>query len=79
MGPTWDAPTRIDSEEKLPGKNLPMVVDQFTQVFGSNPVVHGLVGGLVIASLNLPGASLIFVWRNPSERAMDGGSDLPLA
>jgi len=49
-----------------------MVVDQFTQVFGSNPVVHGLVGRLVIASLNLLGASLIFVWRNPSERAMDG-------
>jgi len=49
-----------------------MVVDQFTQVLGSNPVVHGLVGGLVIASLNLLGASLIFVWRNPSERAMDG-------
>ena len=49
-----------------------MVVDQFTQVLGSNPVVHGLVGGLVIASLNLLGASLIFVWRSPSERAMDG-------
>jgi len=49
-----------------------MVVDQFTQVLGSNPVVHGLVGGFVIASLNLLGASLIFVWRNPSERAMDG-------
>jgi ZIP family zinc transporter len=49
-----------------------MVVDQFTQLFGSNPVVHGLVGGLVIASLNLLGASLVFVWQNPSERAMDG-------
>ncbi|WP_132059149.1 ZIP family metal transporter [Halorussus amylolyticus] len=48
------------------------VVEQFTQLFGSNPVVHGLVGGLVIASLNLFGASLVFVWRNPSERAMDG-------
>lgn len=49
-----------------------MVVDQFTQLFGSNPVVHGFVGGLVIASLNLFGASLVFVWQNPSERAMDG-------
>lgn len=49
-----------------------MVTDQFTQLFGSNPVVHGLVGGLVIASLNLLGAGLVFVWRDPSERAMDG-------
>ena len=49
-----------------------MIVDQFTQLFGSDPVVHGLVGGLVIATLNLFGAALVFVWRNPSERAMDG-------
>ena len=49
-----------------------MVVDPFIRVFGTDPVVHGLVGGLVIASLNLLGASLVFVWRNPSERAMDG-------
>jgi ZIP family zinc transporter len=49
-----------------------VVGEQFTQVFGSNPVVHGLVGGLFIALLNLLGASFIFVWRNPSERAMDG-------
>ncbi|SMO35316.1 ZIP family metal transporter [Halorubrum cibi] len=49
-----------------------MIVEQFSQTFGTNPVVHGLVGGLVIATLNLLGASLIFVWRNPSERAMDG-------
>jgi ZIP family zinc transporter len=49
-----------------------VVVDQFTQLFGSDPVVHGLVGGLVIATLNLLGAALVFVWRNPSERAMDG-------
>jgi ZIP family zinc transporter len=49
-----------------------MVADSFTALFGSDPVVHGLVGGLVIASLNLLGASLVFVWRDPSERAMDG-------
>jgi len=35
-------------------------------------VVQGLVGGIVIATLNLLGASLVFVWRNPSQRAMDG-------
>jgi ZIP family zinc transporter len=49
-----------------------MVAEGFVQWFGSDPVVHGLVGGVVIASLNLLGASLVFVWRNPSERAMDG-------
>ena len=49
-----------------------MIAEQFTQWFGTDPVVHGLVGGVVIASLNLLGASLVFVWRNPSERAMDG-------
>ena len=48
-----------------------MVADQFTALFGSNPVVHGLVGGVVIATLNLLGASLVLVWRDPSERAMD--------
>ncbi|MFC6838471.1 ZIP family metal transporter [Halomarina ordinaria] len=49
-----------------------VVGDQFVQVVGSNPVVQGLVGGLVIASLNLLGASLVLVWRDPSERALDG-------
>jgi ZIP family zinc transporter len=49
-----------------------VVADGFTALFGSDPVVHGLVGGLVIASLNLLGATLVFVWRDPSERAMDG-------
>ncbi|MEF8841210.1 MAG: ZIP family metal transporter [Haloarculaceae archaeon] len=49
-----------------------MVAEQFLRWFGTDPVVHGLVGGVVIASLNLLGASLIFVWRDPSERALDG-------
>jgi ZIP family zinc transporter len=49
-----------------------LVAEPFTQWFGTDPVVHGLVGGLVIAFLNLLGASLVFVWRNPSDRAMDG-------
>ncbi|MFB6102709.1 MAG: ZIP family metal transporter [Haloplanus sp.] len=49
-----------------------MIVDQFTRVFGTDPVVHGLVGGLVIALLDLVGASLVFVWRDPSKRSMDG-------
>jgi ZIP family zinc transporter len=49
-----------------------MTVAQAVDLFGSNPVVDGLVGGVVIASLNLLGASLVFVWRDPSERALDG-------
>jgi ZIP family zinc transporter len=49
-----------------------VVVDGFTQVFGTDPVINGLVGGVVIAALNLLGASLVFVWRDPSERALDG-------
>jgi ZIP family zinc transporter len=44
----------------------------FLRVAGSNPVMHGLVGGLVIAGFNLLGAMLVLVWRNPSERALDG-------
>jgi len=49
-----------------------VVVEQFGRLFGAEPVVNGLVGGLVIAGLNLFGASLVFVWRDPSERSMDG-------
>ncbi|MFB6171720.1 MAG: ZIP family metal transporter [Haloarculaceae archaeon] len=49
-----------------------MLDQQFVRWVGSNPVVQGLVGGIVIAALNLVGALLVFVWRDPSERAMDG-------
>lgn len=44
----------------------------FVELAGSDPIVQGLIGGIVIALLNLFGASLVLVWRNPSERAMDG-------
>ncbi|MBX0295611.1 ZIP family metal transporter [Haloarcula nitratireducens] len=46
-------------------------VEGFASVVGTDPLVMGLVGGLVIAGLNLLGASLVFVWRDPSERALD--------
>jgi ZIP family zinc transporter len=48
-----------------------MIEDAFVQVFGTNRVIHGLVGGVIIATLNLIGASLVLVWRNPSERTLD--------
>ena len=49
-----------------------MIAEAFVRLFGTDPVVQALVGGVLIAALNLFGASLVFVWRNPSERAMDG-------
>ncbi|QLH77112.1 ZIP family metal transporter [Halosimplex rubrum] len=48
-------------------------VEMLVETLGSQRlVVQALVGGLVIAGLNLLGASLVFVWRDPSERALDG-------
>jgi len=49
-----------------------VIVDEFVRVFGQDPVIHGLVGGVVIAVLNLLGASLVLIWRNLSRRALDG-------
>ncbi|WP_336360166.1 ZIP family metal transporter [Haladaptatus sp. ZSTT2] len=48
-----------------------VLADEFIRLFGSNPVIHGLIGGMIIASFNLLGASLVLVWRNPSEKALD--------
>jgi ZIP family zinc transporter len=44
----------------------------FARVFGTNPVWQGLVGGVVIAAMNAVGALAILVWRNPSQRFLDG-------
>ena len=43
----------------------------FVRVVGDDPAVQGFAGGLVIAALNLLGAMLVLVWRDPSERALD--------
>ena len=48
------------------------LVDAFVGITGGNPVLLGLLGGVVIAGLNLLGASLVLVWRDPSRRALDG-------
>jgi ZIP family zinc transporter len=48
------------------------LVETFASVVGTDPLVQGLVGGVVIASMNLFGASLVLVWRDPSERALNG-------
>ncbi len=44
----------------------------FVRIAGTEPVLQGLAGGVVIAFLNLVGALVILVWRNPSERSLDG-------
>jgi zinc transporter, ZIP family len=44
----------------------------FVRIVGTDPVLQGLAGGVVIAFLNLIGALVILVWRNPSERSLDG-------
>ena len=49
-----------------------MLEEVFVRYVGTNPVLHGLIGGLVIAGFNTLGALLILVWRDPSERALDG-------
>jgi ZIP family zinc transporter len=43
----------------------------FVDLVGTDPVVQAFVGGLVIAGMNLLGASLILVWRNPTQRGLD--------
>lgn len=43
----------------------------FVRLAGNSPVMQALAGGLITALLNLVGASLVLVWRNSSERALD--------
>lgn len=38
---------------------------------GRDPILLGLAGGIVIALLNLLGASLVLIWRNPSKKGLD--------
>ncbi|MXR52475.1 ZIP family metal transporter [Halovenus sp. WSH3] len=46
--------------------------DTFVRIVGTSPPWQALAGGIVIALMNLFGASLVLVWRDPSERALDG-------
>ena len=48
------------------------LTELFVRIVGTDPVLQGLAGGIVIAFMNLVGASLVLVWRDPSERALDG-------
>jgi ZIP family zinc transporter len=49
-----------------------MLEEAFVRLAGSSPVMQGLVGGLVIAGFNAFGALSVLVWRDPSDRALDG-------
>jgi ZIP family zinc transporter len=49
-----------------------MLEQWFLDIAGTDPLVQAFVGGLVIAGLNLVGASLVLVWRNPSQWSLDG-------
>jgi ZIP family zinc transporter len=48
------------------------LTDSFVRVVGPSPVFQALAGGVIIALMNLFGASLVLVWRDPSERALNG-------
>jgi len=45
--------------------------EAFVALAGNSPIMHGLVGGIVITLLNSLGALLVLVWRNPSESFLD--------
>src|SRR6056297_2440976 len=46
--------------------------DIFVDLVGTSPLTQALLGGIVIAAMNLLGASLVLVWRHPSRRALNG-------
>lgn len=51
----------------------PTLLEQiFVSITGPNPIVQGLLGGIVITLLNTIGALAVLVWRRPSERFLDG-------
>jgi ZIP family zinc transporter len=40
-------------------------------VFGSDPILGGLAGGIVITLFNMVGALAVLVWRKPSQQALN--------
>ena len=60
-----------ERHEHVAGWTVTPVEEWFVGVVGTDPLVQGLAGGVVIAALNLLGASVVLVWRSPSERALD--------
>lgn len=48
-----------------------MEFDWMAWLTGINPIVLGLMGGLVITVMNTAGALVVLVWRKPSEKFLD--------
>lgn len=51
--------------------NPSLLERMFLAIAGPNPIMLGLLGGLVITLLNTVGALAVLVWRRPSERFLD--------
>ncbi len=47
------------------------LADLFVSIAGASPVIHGLIGGLLITGLNTIGALAILIWKRPSQRFLD--------
>jgi ZIP family zinc transporter len=45
--------------------------DVFVGIAGSDPLFQALLAGVVIAAMNLVGASVVLVWTDPSQRSLD--------
>ncbi len=51
---------------------IPELIESwFVAIVGSNPIMQGFMGGVVITLLNSLGALAVLVWRKPSERFLD--------
>jgi ZIP family zinc transporter len=48
----------------------------FFEQFNSSPLLQALLAGGIIALLNMLGALVVLVWRNPGEKALDLGLGL---
>lgn len=42
-----------------------------TKIAGDNPILQGLLGGLIITLLNMAGALLVLLWKNVSQKFLD--------
>lgn len=43
----------------------------FLYLAGDNPIVQGLVGGIIIALMNMFGAMVVLVWRKPTDKFLN--------
>ena len=50
-----------------------MIQELFLSIAGKSLILQALVGGIVIALLNMLGALLVLVWRKPSARMLNSG------